>query len=115
MIEQTKDAYTWRAVYDDKRTCINENAENSFAAVDQSRVKAVLLLPLQGGSSHRVDIPSGAQAVFFRRRSIILNPITGEGGRKTVHCIGWKTAQNAQYLFVHDDGDTLLTSDLQAV
>ncbi len=116
MIEQVKDTYTWRAVYDDERTCIQENAENSFAEVDQSRVKAVLLLPLQGCSSHRVDIPDGATAVFFRRRSITLNPNTDEQqSRTTVHCIGWKRGSEAVYLFVMDDGSTLLTDDLQAV
>ncbi|SRR5216684_8602581 len=116
MIEQRKDTYTWRAVYDDERTCIIENAENSFAHVDQSRVKAVLLLPLQGCLSHRVDIPAGATAVFFRRRSIVLNPNADEQqARSTVHCIGWKREQEAVYLFVMDDDSTLLTDDLQAV
>lgn len=116
MIEQINEAYAWRAIYDDEQTCIQENAENSFAEVDQSRVKTVLLLPLTGESSHRIDIPKGAQAVFFRRRSIALNPNTNEQQtRPTTYCIGWKCGDEAVYLFVFNDGSTLLTSDLQAV
>ncbi len=116
MIKQSEDVYTWRAVYHDEQTCITENAHNSFADVDQSRVKVVLLLPLAGGSSHRIDIPQDAQAVFFRRRSIALNPNTDEQqARPTVHCIGWKRDTETVYLFVMSDGSTLLTNDLQAV
>src|SRR6266567_1449215 len=112
MIEQAKDTYTWRAVYDDERTCITENVDNSFADVDQSHIMAVLLLPLQGCSSHRVDIPDGATSVFFRRRSIELNPNTDEQqARPTTHCIGWKRGEQAVYLFVFDDGNTLRSEE----
>jgi hypothetical protein len=80
-------------------------------------LSGVLLLPLQGmGSSHRVDVPAGATPIFFRRRSVEINPLQGEtGNRTTTHCIGWKRGDEAVYLFVFDDGSTLLTNDLQAV
>lgn len=115
--EQIKDAYTWRAVYDDDQTAIYENAENSFADVDQTRVKTILLLPLvEGLQPHRMDIPSGAQAIFFRRRSIEINLVQeASTPRPTVHCIGWKRGDQAVYLFVFDDNSTLLTDNLQAV
>ena len=110
-----QETYTWRAVYDE-HSYHQENAENSFADVDHARVKTLLLIPLQGGASHRVDIPSGATPVFFRRRSIEVNPLQGETqSRPTVHCIGWKHDEQAVYLFAFDSGNTLLTSDLQAV
>ncbi len=116
MLTQTAEAYTWRAVYEDDKTHIYENAGNSFAEVDQSRVKAVLLLSLNGNASHRVDIPAGAQAVFFRRHSTVVR-LADESETKlpVVHCIGWKQEDRAVYLFVSDDGSTLLTTDLQAV
>jgi hypothetical protein len=116
MIEQAKEAYTWHAVYDDEQTVIDENAENSFAEVDQARVKTLLLLPLQGCVSHCVGIPQGAQAVFFRRRSIELNLMNEQShSRPTVHCIGWKQGDSGVYLFIFEDGSTLLTNNLQAV
>lgn len=116
MIEQVKDAYTWRAVYDEY-SYHQETDENCFADVDQSRVKALFLLPLPGteGDPQRMDIPEGASPVFFRRRSIEINLATSEQARKTVHCIGWKRGDEASYLFVFDDGSTLLTDNLQAV
>lgn len=113
-----RDIYTWRVVYDDDCTAIYENAENSFADVDPLRVKTLLLLPLEGTECEpqHIDIPHGAQAVFFRRRSIEINPLAEESSpRPTVHCIGWKRGDEAIYLFVFDNGSTLLTDNLQAV
>jgi hypothetical protein len=116
MINQVKDAYIWSAVYGDY-TDIFENIENSFADVDQTCVKTLFLLPLQGNRhQHRIDLPQGATPVFFRRRSIEINPLQGATGeRPTVHCIGWKRGDEAVYLFAFEDGSTLLTTDLQAV
>ena len=119
MIEISKpleERYTWRVVYDDGQTCINENEDNSFANVDVSRAKHILLIPLAGDSFCRVNIPEGATPVFFRRRSITLDPLSGqESNRTTIHCIGWKRGDEAVYLFIHEDGSTLLTDNLQAV
>ena len=109
------ETYTWRAVYDEQ-SYISENQDNNFASVDLARVKMLLLISLQDHASHRVDIPPGAMPVFFRRRSIEVNPLQGETqSRPTVHCIGWKRDGQATYLFVFDDGSTLLTENLQAV
>lgn len=117
--EKAQDAYHWWAVYTDD-SCIGEldrDEGRGFAEVDQARVKTLVLLPCKGdGPSHGVDIPQGAIPVFFRRRSVEINPLAGENTpRPTTHCIGWKRGEQAVYLFVFDDGSTLLTSDLQAV
>lgn len=118
MIQQIKDVYTWGALYDDN-SCIGEYDRlegRGFAEVESARVKELLLLSLQGDSAHSVKIPQGATPVFFRRRSIEINPLQGSSeARPTVHCIGWKRGDEAVYLFIFDDGSTLLTNDLQAV
>ncbi len=117
-VEKTQDAYTWGAMYSDS-TCIAEYDRpegRGFAEVDQIRVKELLLLHLAGGTSHSVHIPQGATPVFFRRRSVTISPLAGESTpRPTTHCIGWKRGDEAIYLFVFDDGSTLLSNDLQAV
>jgi hypothetical protein len=112
------EAYTWGALYTDD-TCIAEydrKEGRGFAEVDHARVKTLLLLSLQDGASHSVNIPQGATPVFFRRRSVEINPLADESTpRPTVHCIGWKRDDKAVYLFISDDGSTLLSDDLQAV
>lgn len=112
-----QETYTWRAVYDDGSSFYQENAENSFADVDLPRVTTLLLLSLtEPGDSQRMDIPQGATPVFFRRRQLTVNIADETATQKHVaHCIGWKRDDEAVYLFVFDDGSTLLTNDLQAV
>ncbi len=112
-----KEAYTWRAVYNDGLS-IDETEENSFTDdVDKGKVASLFLtqphcvMPL-----HRVNVPDGCQSVFFRRRSIEINLMSDEeNSRPTVHCIGWKRGDEGTYLFVFDDGSAFLTNDLQAV
>lgn len=115
-----QEAYTWGAIYDDD-TLINEYDREEglgFAEVNQSRVKALFLYPTcgEGLPYNGVKIPQGATPIFFRRRRIVINLAQEtSASRPTVHCIGWKKADEAVYLFVFDDGSTLLTNDLQAV
>ncbi len=110
-----KDIYTWCALYQDG-TFIGEDDRpegRGFAEVDGTRVKQLKIeSSVPTLRSHFVEIPAGAEAVFFRRRTIVLNERTE---RSTVHCIGWKRGESGVYLFVTDDGSTLLTNDLQAV
>ena len=117
--KKTQDIYTWSALCANGDVlCEYDRPEGrGFAEVASLPLAGILLLPLQGVvPSYRVDIPRGAQPVFFRRRSITLSPLAGEREpHPTVHCIGWKRGNEATYLFVLDDGSTLLTSDLQAV
>lgn len=111
-----QDAYSWRASYSDGDSLDEAHAAGGFASVDQSRITS---LDLIAGESalYGVDIPGGAHAVFFRRRSLVLN-LADESSAPmgTVHCIGWKRSEHdAVYLFVRPDSSTLLSSDLQAV
>jgi hypothetical protein len=88
---------------------------DSFVYIDQSQVKSLALLSV-GNVVHQVDIPDGAQAVFLRRRMLAINPMNEQlQHASTIHCIGWKRGEDAVYLFIRDDGSTLLTNDLQAV
>jgi hypothetical protein len=115
------DAYTWCAIYQDGTTIQEFDETNSvgrgFAEVDSAQVKALELQPVDGQHlpSRHVALPAGATPVFFRRRKIELDPNSNEQMRSTVHCIGWKRDDQAVYLFIHDDGSVLLTSDIQAV
>lgn len=112
------DAYTWGVLYTDD-TCMAEydrEEGRGFAEVDHARVKELLLLSVQGEISHVMRVPQDATPVFFRRRSIAINLMQEESSqRPTVHCIGWKRGNETVYLFISDDGSTLLTNDLQAV
>lgn len=127
MINITTDAYIWRVTYHDD-TQIPEFDEvrpygRGFAEVDSRQIKALELCPLllspvdqQMIPPHRVTVPSGATPVFFRRRSLEVNPVTNSVlGRRTTHCIGWHRDGVGCYLFVHEDGSSLLTDNLQAV
>jgi hypothetical protein len=122
-LPRRQDTYTWCAIYDDGHTVISESDVGSFADIHcadipSSRVQTLLLLPMPGieRDLQRMDIPQDATPVFFRRRSVEINPLQGNArSRPTVHCIGWKRGDEATYLFVFDDGSTLLTDNLQAV
>lgn len=109
----------WSA-YTSTTTCMSEydhKEGRGFAETSTLKVKTIEIEPLIPGSlpTHRVDIPDGATPVFFRRRKIELDPNTNSEKRSAIHCIGWKKGDSAVYLFVFNDGSTLLTSDLQAV
>lgn len=119
MITQAKETYTWVAICADDSFIGEYDRPDArgFAEVDGLQVKQ---LKLESSNphlrSHYVEIPQGTTPVFFRRRRIEINPLNGqERGRSTVHCIGWKLDNTAVYLFVFDDGSTLLTDNLQAV
>lgn len=116
MIGQAIDVYQWCILYRDDVLLHEEDAEQGFASVKRNQVKLLTLIPLQGVPPHHVNIPIGATPVFFRRRSIEVNLMQEQStARPTVHCIGWKQGDTASYLFVFEDGSTLLSSDLQAV
>lgn len=111
------DIYTWQAVHHDESVTPEFDADRpdgrGFAEVVRPVKRLQLSKPDQW---HRVAIPEGATPTFFRRRKIATNPVTGLHERSTVaHCIGWKRGEQECYLFVFEDGSTLLTSDLQAV
>lgn len=116
-----KDTYLWGAVYTDG-SLIGEYDRlegRGFADVDAARVKELYIFPSASlpWKMHHVRIPSGATPVFFRRRSVAVNLTADEQqSHGTTHCIGWqRDGGEAVYLFVGDDGTTLLTDDLEAV
>jgi hypothetical protein len=112
-----KEAYTWAALYTDGSYIGEYDREEGrgFAEVDSVRVKQLRLGSCHSHlHTHYVEVPEGATPVFFRRRRI--NLVDGQAGPFTVaHCIGWKQGTTAVYLFVGDDGSTILTNNLQAV
>lgn len=108
------DQYKWCAIYRDDTMLHEDDAEQGFASVNQDQVKVIVLLPLDAEMTpHHVSIPDGAMPVCFRRRSFEFGT-DATTQRPTVHCIGWKQAESAVYLFVFHDRSTLLTDDLQA-
>ena len=119
----TSDAYMWCITYRDGTDVKEFDGPDSigrgFAEVDHAKAKGLHLLPLRAGSmrSHVVAIPEDATPLFFRRRTLTLD-LMNEGETKTgatVHCIGWKRGDQSLYLFIWEDGSSLLSEDLQAV
>lgn len=117
-----KDAYQWSVVYHDDTYLREFDAVDTigrgWAEIGEKPVKETCLFTSDPNLNygHKIMVPTGATPIFFRRRRIELNPLTEqEQGRTTVHCIGWKRDDEAVYLFIFDDGSTLLTNDLQAV
>lgn len=119
-VEQVKDAYRWHVIYTDE-TYIDEYDHapgRGWGDVGDKPVRSVWLMrhDPNRADGHHVDVPGGAVPVFFRRRSIEINLLKEqEQRRRTVHCIGWTRADTAVYLFVFEDGSTLLSDNLQAV
>ena len=114
-------AYTWCVTYQDG-TRLPEFDEGrpdgrGFAEVNRSQVKIVEIQGLNRSDlqAHRVSIPEGAEPVFFRRKPAIAFQGTDAVNVSTKHCIGWKSDTDACYLFVFDDGSTMLSKDLMAV
>lgn len=109
-----QDIYTWRAYYGS--TYLDEShAVSGFASVGPG-CTSLVLLNQSNEAKYVVAIPDGASPVFFRRRTIAVNLVeessTPQG---TIHCVGWKRSEHdATYLFVHEDGSTLLSDNLQA-
>lgn len=87
-----------------------------WSEIGKDPIKDIFLTTSEGNRVHRVIVPAAATPVFFRRRTVAINPMSGqEEDRSTTHCIGWKYGENAAYLFVFEDGSVLLTNDLQVV
>jgi hypothetical protein len=113
-----RDVYMWRVIYRDG-TYTDEFDEarpdgRGWREREDKPVAEIQLLA-HDRDGHQMLIPIDASPVFFRRRSIELNPNVDMQIHRTTHCIGWKYGEQAAYLFVLPNGSTLLTSDLQAV
>lgn len=122
MVVPTTDAYHWVVTYQDG-THLQEFDEpgsigRGFAEIGDQPVKDIWLMRPDPNLNygHHVTIPDGAMPVFFRRRRIVIDPVDSNvTPQLAAHCIGWKRGAEAVYLFVFDNGSTLLTNDLQAV
>lgn len=114
-----QDAYQWHVTYvDGTSTSEYDDARpdgRGWAEREATPVRAITLTRReQAGETVSILIPDGVTPIFFRRRSIALQPGM-QTPLPTVHCIGWKREDDAVYLFIGEDGSTLLTDDLQAV
>lgn len=115
-----KDLWTWSAVYKDGSVLYEydeDGTEHGFKEVGLDRVDSFCLLPsVSELKAYVVSVKDkDTVPVFFRRRSINVNADGTENRRSTTHCIGWRRGDIASYLFVFEDGSTLLTDDLNAV
>jgi hypothetical protein len=81
-------------------------------------IRAIWLLPQGGGERMPVAVwvPAGATAVCFRRRRRALS-LGGRAGAEqpSLTVVGWERGDQAVYLFVDDDGSSILTTDREAV
>lgn len=115
------DVYTWQVTYRDGTvTCEYDESRldgRGWTERDAKDVATITLARAEDGTEvQSMLVPEGAEPVFFRRRTVTVNPNDESIQRdSTVHCIGWKRADEAVYLFVYEDGSTLLTDNLQAV
>ncbi len=106
--------YSWGVLYQDGTHLHEEESTSGWASVDQEHTKSLALFTHDGILAYRVDIPTGATPVFFRRKSITI-AWEGENRHMTVHCIGWKRGEDATYLFIGESGLVLLTDNFQIV
>jgi hypothetical protein len=115
-----RDLWTWCAIYKDGKVLYEydeDGTEHGFREVQPDQVESLCLLPSstdQKSYTVRVN-PKKVTPVFFRRRSIHMRSDGEEAGRSVIHCIGWEDKDKSSYLFVFEDGSTLLTDDLNAV
>jgi hypothetical protein len=120
----SQDAYTWQVFYEDG-AAVREHDEAEGVSWSEATRKTVSEIALCSASSgreirHIVQVPEGAIPVFFRRRSLMIDPMATEGDGKyqaTAHCIGWKREETGEevYQFILEHGASILTSDLQAI
>ena len=116
-----KDVYMWSVAYRDG-TFTHEYDDarpdgRGFAEREEKPVQTITLARVEDKAKvTSVAVPEGAEPLFFRRRARLINSNTGDTLQSgTTHCVGWKCGDEVAYLFVFDDGTTLLTKNLQAV
>ena len=114
-----QDAYIWQVRLEGEAWLLEYDDERpdgrGFLEVEQAKIRAIDLIPTEQGTVKSVLVPQGASPVFLRRRTIEVDPIIGAQSKSTVHCIGWKHGESGCYLFIFEDGSTLLSNDFNAV
>ncbi len=112
-----QDSYSWVALYSNGETLgEHDGGGQPFAAVDLSRLAAVVLVPNRPGFPQiHVRIGPGMRPIFFRRRSIALDPNSGESSHlPSVTVIGWqktvagRNVKSFTWIF-DEDGSIALT------
>lgn len=92
-MSETED-FMWIAHYHDGSHLpeIDGQTEYGFADIDVTRLIAFELVPQRDGLPHPVvDLGQDERPIFFRRRTISLDPVTEtEAGRSTITVIGWQ-------------------------
>ena len=113
-MSRNDELYTWKIVYTDNSMLAEYDDTRldgrGFAEVGEKPIRAITL------ATHSIVIPEGATAFFTRRKTLAAN--LAEGTQETsikAHILGWKRGDEGTYLFIFEDGSTLLTNDLQAV
>ena len=115
------DAYAWVVHYRDGSAIGQINADGvddgSWLKVDVRNVAVIRLEPrIDGLPVHGVLVPEGATAFLTFRRSITLNPNTGE---QTTHpaliVAGWERERAGAYLYVDHEGNGLICHDRDAL
>jgi hypothetical protein len=117
------DIYIWRVLYDDDSTLDEIDGEtlHHFRDIDLERVAGFLLIPtLQGLPQFGIQLDASKRLIFLRRRSIVVNPQSGEElGRATWHILGWQSTvegKNVKFLqYISQNGNAFLTDDPNAV
>ncbi len=114
------DVFTWIACYDDGSSLMeieSDGTEHGFAEVDLDRLSAFVLNPMREGLPSpvvKIDRAGGQRPIFFRRRSIALDPEThGEANRSTITVLGWqKTVEGKNvksFAALYEDGSVLIS------
>lgn len=114
------DAWTWIACYDDGSSLMEiepDGTEHGFAEVDLARLSAFVLNPMRDGLPApivKIDRASGQRPIFFRRRTIALDPALGtEEKRSTITVLGWqKTVEGKNvksFVALYEDGSVLIS------
>jgi hypothetical protein len=117
------DVFTWSVAYRNGDIVHEFDEERpdgrGWAEIGEKPVKIVMLATQYGELDriHHIAVPQDAQPVFFRRRYVTINAGEQESNSTgcLAHCIGWKRGDGAVYLFVLENGSTLLTDNLQAI
>lgn len=109
------DLWHWRVTYGDGSTLDEydpDGKDHGWAEVNIRRVALVTLVPQYDGLPvHMMKVDGAWIPGFLRRRYIGVPQDGSEGTRATVHVLTMGTV----YLFLFEDGRSLLTDDFNAV
>lgn len=124
LVQNQRERFTWLVKYKDGtvfQECDESGEGRGFASVRLADVESLALIG-KNPEAFTVRVPEEAEPVFFRRRRVSFAPPEEEAREKlTTHCIGWcfphadGLPDAGVYLFVFEDGSTLVTTDRQVV